>query len=594
MIEYDVRLADLNRHLFEVRCHIPNPNQEQTFSIPSWIPGSYLLREFARHIVSICAENEHGLVEVEKLSKNTWVCRNSGSRLTVTIEVFAFDSSVRGAFLDGKRGFFNGTCLFLSVGGREHEPSQVRLVKSKDPRCKDWRAATAMSPGNIDVAGFGTYEVANYDELIDHPVEMSEYSDTHFDASEVPHRLVIAGFHHTEKKRIAKDLKHLCEAHINLFGAPPPFKNYLFLGLAVGNGYGGLEHRASSSLVFCRDDLPKKGQTGISKGYQRFLSLCSHEYFHAWNMKCIKPKAFTPYRLDQRAHTRLMWVFEGITSYYQDLMLLRSKLINPDEYLVRLGKLLTRVYRSPGRFTQSLSDASFDAWDKLYKPNANSTNATISYYSKGALVALALDLTVRKGSSSTLDQIMQVFWQRFGKNEIGVAEDEFENLSQEISGLNLDDFFNVSIRWTKDFPLRELMKEFAVDLQFRQGRYGDASGLPRKETNQRLDLGFRTNPSTKGLDLTEVIHDGPSERAGLNPGDVLIALGGLRVDQSSLPKQLERFNAGETVSVTVFRDDELKEFMVTLAEAIEDTCVLSFNEQSEDDALHLRKAWIGK
>jgi len=594
MLEYDVRLVDLNRHIFEVRCHVPKPKQEQIFSIPSWIPGSYLLREFARHIVSIYAENEHGLVEVEKLSKNTWACRNPGSRLTVTIEVFAFDASVRGAFLDGSRGFFNGTCLFLSVGGREHEASQVRLVKPKDPRCKNWLIATAMSPVNVDAAGFGTYEVANYDELIDHPVEISEHSDICFDAAEVPHRLVIAGFHHTEKKRLAKDLKLLCEAHIHLFGAPPPFKNYLFLGLAVGNGYGGLEHRASSSLIFNRDDLPKKGQIEVSKGYQRFLSLCSHEYFHAWNVKRIKPKAFTPYRLDQRAHTRLMWVFEGITSYYQDLMLLRSKLITPDEYLVRLGQLFTRVYRSPGRFKQSLADASFDAWDKLYKPNANSTNATISYYSKGALVALALDLTVRKGSSSTLDQIMQIVWERFGKNEVGVAEDEFENISQEVSGLNLTDFFNVGIRGTKDFPLRELMKEFAIDLQLRQGRYGDTSGLPRKELDQRLDLGFRVNPSAKGLELTEVRHDGPSERAGLNPGDVLIALGGLRVDQLSLPKQLERFNAGETVSVAIFRDDELKEFNIMLAEAIEDTCVLSFSEQSEGDALHRRKAWIGR
>ncbi len=594
MLKYDVRLIDLNRHLFEVQCHVPNPDQEQFLSMPSWIPGSYLLREFARHVTTIYAEDEDGPVELEKLSKNTWVCRNSGPKLTVTMEVFAFDASVRGAFLDASRGFFNGTCLFFSASGREHAPSQVRLIKPKDARCKNWRVATAMRPDNINDAGFGTYEAANYDELIDHPMELSEHSEITFEAADIPHRLVIAGLHHTDKKRLAEDLKLLCETHINFFGAPPPFKNYLFLGLAVGNGYGGLEHRASSSLIFCRDDLPKNGQVGVSKDYQRFLSLCSHEYFHAWNVKRIKPKAFIPYRLDQRTHTRLMWVFEGITSYYQDLMLLRSKLINTDEYLVRLGQLLSRVYRSPGRFTQSLADASFDAWDKLYKPDVNSRNATISYYSKGALVALALDLTLRKESSSTLDQIMQVLWERFGNNEIGLAEGEFESLSQEISGLDLTDFFDTSIRGTKDVPLQSLMEEFAIDFQLQHGRDGDAPDLLRKETDQRLGLGVCAKPSMKGLEIMEVIHDGSADRAGLNPGDVLIALGGLRIDQSGLSKRLERFNAGEIVSVAVFRDDELKEFDVTLVEAIEHTCILSFKKNSDNEAVDRRKSWIGK
>ena len=593
MIKYDVRLTDLNRHLFEVQCHVPNPDQEQFLSMPSWIPGSYLLREFARHVTTIYAEDEDGPVELEKLSKNTWVCRNSGRKLTVTMEVFAFDASVRGAFLDASRGFFNGTCLFLSVSGREQTTSQVRLIKPKDVRCKNWRVATAMRPDKINDAGFGTYEATNYDELIDHPMELSEHSEITFEAADIPHRLVIAGLHHADKKRLAEDLKFLCEAHIDFFGAPPPFKNYLFLGLAVGNGYGGLEHRASSSLIFCRDDLPKNGQAGVSKDYQRFLSLCSHEYFHAWNVKRIKPKAFIPYRLNQRTHTQLMWVFEGITSYYQDLMLLRSKLINTDEYLVRLGQLLTRVYRSPGRFTQSLADASFDAWDKLYKPDVNSRNATISYYSKGALVALALDLTLRKESSSTLDQIMQVLWERFGHNEGGLAEDEFEILSQEISGLNLTDFFDTSIRGTKDIPLQPLMKEFAIDFQLRHESDGDVTDLPLKENHQKLDLGVCVKLSMKGLEITEVIHDGPADQAGLNPGDVLIALGGLRIDQSDMSRRLERFNAGETVSVAIFRDDELKEFDVTLVEGFKHTCILRFNNESGDEAVDRRKSWIG-
>src|SRR5690606_16897896 len=375
--------------------------------MPSWIPGSYLLREFARHVVAIRGESDGRVLPAEQADRGSWWFRDSARALTVTVEVYAHDLSVRGAYLDHGRAYFNGPCLFLIPEGRANDSVELELEPPLDARCADWRVATAMQPVDVDDRGFGRYRADNYDELIDHPFEIGHFERVDFDAGGVPHRLVVAGRFESDLDRVAADLTQLCETQIDFFGRPAPFDRYWFLGVAVGDGYGGLEHRASSSLMFDRDDLPKAGEAGVPADYQRFLALASHEYFHTWHVKRTKPAAFSPYRLDRRNYTRPLWVFEGITSYYQELFLLRSGLIGRDTYLKRLGQALTRVYRTPGRFRQTLSDSSFNAWDVLYKPEPNSPNASISYYVKGALVALALDLELRRSSRSSLDDVVR-------------------------------------------------------------------------------------------------------------------------------------------------------------------------------------------
>src|SRR5690606_28799823 len=366
LVRYTVRLLDPSRHLFEVELRLENPAASQCVRLPSWIPGSYLLREFARHIVGIRAESGGRAIVIEQADKSSWWCRGAQGELVVTAEIYALDASVRGAFFDTRRAFFNGTSLFLMPQDREHEPVELDLEPPSDPRCAEWRVATAMRPVAVDERGFGRYRAADYDELIDHPFEISAFEQVEFAAGGVPHRLVVAGRFDSDLERVAADLKQLCEAQIGFFGRPAPFDRYWFLCVATGGGYGGLEHRASSSLMFDRDDLPKIGEPGIPPSYQRFLALASHEYFHAWHVKRTKPAAFMPYRLDRRNHTRLLWVFEGITSYYQELFPLRSGLVGCEAFLTRLAHLLTRVYRTPGRLRQSLADASFNAWDILY------------------------------------------------------------------------------------------------------------------------------------------------------------------------------------------------------------------------------------
>lgn len=599
LIKYRVRLADHDRHHFEIECRIDNPAPEQRVSLPAWIPGSYLLRDFARHVLHIEAKSGKTELPIEKVDSSTWCVRGAQRSLTVAATIYALDQSVRGAYIDRRRAYFNGPCVFLLPEGRDADEVEVTFEPPLYPAfCENWRVATALQPTDVDEQGFGTYRAADYDELLDHPVEISDFERIEFEAAGVPHHLVIAGRFETDLERVAADVRQICEATIDFFGRPAPFDRYWFLGLAVGDGYGGLEHRASTSLIFNRDDLPKAGELGVPRDYLRFLVLISHEYFHTWHVKRSKPAAFTPYRLDRRNYTRLLWVFEGITSYYQDLLLLRAGVVGAGVFLQRMGELLTRVYRLPGRLKQSLEASSFDAWDILYKPEANHPNTTISYYTKGALVALALDLTLRAQTNgrTSLDDVMRELWQRYGARGIGVPEDGFELLASEVGGVDLKPFFDAAVRGTEDLPLAELFAAFGLALEFRAAAGADdRGGTPRPANGgEVLTLGAAYRERDHGLELTSVLDGGAAQRAGLNPGDVLIAVDRLKVNERNLKRRLARFESGERITATVFRGDELLEVGLVLRAAPADTCWVAFAEGAAPEALARRRAWLGE
>jgi predicted metalloprotease with PDZ domain len=596
LISYRVRLADLDRHLFEIECRVDDPAPEQRFSLPAWIPGSYLLREFARFVVGIEALSAGKSLPVEKIESSAWVVRGARAPLTLTTKVYALDQSVRGAYLDRRRGYFNGPCVFLLPEGRDGERIEVTLEAPASLICEAWRVATALARVDVNERGFGVYAAADYDELLDHPVEIGDFESVEFEAGGVPHHLVVAGRFESDLERVATDLKQICETQIEFFGRPAPFDRYWFLCFAVGgDAWGGLEHRASTSLIFGRDELPKAGETGAPREYQRFLALASHEYFHTWHVKRTKPAAFMPYRLDRRVHTRLLWVFEGLTSYYQELMLLRSGVIGVPAFLQRLAEALTRVYRTPGRLRQSLSDSSFDAWDVLYKPEANHPNSSISYYTKGALVALALDLTMRRAGKTSLDDVLRELWRRHGARGVGVAEDGFEALAIELGGADLARFFAAAIRGTDDLALAELLAAFGVRLEFRAALGPeDKGGTPRSGNGELLSLGVGFREHDLGLEITTVLDDGAAQRAGLNPGDVLIAVDRLKVSERNLKRRLARFESGERITASVFRGDELIEVGLVLRPAALDTCYLAVDEQAAPDAAQRRRAWLGE
>jgi len=555
-------------HIFEVTLTLADPDPAgQRFSLPTWIPGSYMVREFARNIVSLRAFSENGRkVRIDKLDKQTWQAAPlKGGALTLRYEVYAWDLSVRAAHLDDTTGFFNGTSVFLAALGHEAAPCRVEIRKPAGAGYRNWRVATALTEARgTKRYGFGEYQAQNYDELVDHPVTLGEFELATFTAHGVPHDIVISG--HTTRvdmERLSADLKRICEAQIALFeprSKKAPVSRYVFMTLAVTDGYGGLEHRASTALICNRTDLPVAGRTEMTDGYRTYLGLCSHEYFHTWNVKRIKPAAFVPYDLSRENYTSLLWLFEGVTSYYDDLMLVRSGAMSPNEYFAQLGKTIGGVLRGSGRLKQSVAESSFDAWIKYYRQDENAPNAIVSYYQKGSLVALAFDLAIRERTNhrKSLDDVMRLLWQRYGRDFYrngheaqGVGEDEVKALIAEATGVDLGSLFDEAVYGTRDLPLEALLAPFGVELRPDFGN-GDAGRLGKPS------LGARVRAAGTDCAVAAIHDGGAAQKAGLSAGDILVALDGLRITGSNLDTLLMRYLPGATVDIHAFRRDELR------------------------------------
>lgn len=597
-IRYSILPSNPEAHLFEVRCTVDNPDPRgQKFSLPTWIPGSYLVREFAKHVVRIRAQSGRKQVAIVKLDKNTWQAAPHDGPVTVTMEVYAWDLSVRGAHLDATHGFFNGPAVFLQVEGRGDEPVEVEILPPKGAKYRNWGVATAMRRKGAKPYLFGSFEAANYDELIDHPVEMGTFELATFKAGGVQHDIAITGRHRADMRRLMKDLKTLCETQIDFFGGKAPMDRYVFLVTAVGEGYGGLEHRASTALICARNDLPAEGMGKPGGGYRTFLGLASHEYFHTWNVKRIKPAAFTPYDLNAENYTTLLWAFEGLTSYYDDLLLVRAGLVSRNAYLETLGRNITTLLRVAGRKKQTVAESSFDAWIKYYRGDENSPNAGVSYYLKGSLIGLALDLLIRTQTNNrrSLDHVMRALWKNYGAKGIGVPEDGIEKAAERASGLRLKNFFDKAVRSTADLPLEKLLASVGVDLSLRPGRTGVDRRDPRSKKEKRalrgVSLGVRSGSDGGDLKINQVFDGGSAQKAGLAAGDIVIAIDGLRVSADNIDAHLTRYRPGETVPLHVFRRDELHVMPITLAAAKPDAWTLSIVDDPR--LARSRKAWLG-
>lgn len=570
---YSLEPLDLSGHRLRATLRIAEPDPKgQIVSLPAWIPGSYLIRDFSRHIEQIEARAGRQPVSLTKLDNHRWRIAPCQGPLTITTVIYAWDLSVRGAHLDETHCFFNGTSVFLEAQGQEDHP--CRLTLAPPPRPARWNVFTSMPRDTRANAkktrdGFGTYVVPNYDALIDHPIEMGNPSVIQFEARGAKHEMVFTGvIPNLDLKRIAQDVKKICEAQIRFFEpemARVPFLDsatkYVFMTMVTGDAYGGLEHRASTALMASRKDLPTVGQDKTPEGYQTFLGLVSHEYFHTWNVKRIKPAAFTPYKLSAESHTRLLWIFEGFTSYYDDLFLLRSGVIDRETYLKTLGKQIASVWSMPGRHKQSVAESSFDAWTRYYKQDENATNAIISYYTKGSLVALALDLTIRQATHQqrSLDDVMRLLWERYGRDfyqghPVGLSEKGFPQLVREATGIDLSDEIN---RWAygrEDLPLKQLLASQNIVLEW-------------KTSNTRPSLDIRTRKQGEHLVIASATEGGAAHQAGLSAHDILVAIDGVRVDANTntLETILARYQPGQKIEVHVFRRDELRRFELTLA-----------------------------
>ena len=503
-LHYRVEAADLHAHLFHVTLTIEQPQPAQRVSLPVWIPGSYLVREFSKNLQRLVARQDGRGVAVQQEDKCTWVidCK-AGSPLVLAYEVYAYDNSVRTAWLDASRGFFNGTSLCLRVEGQEAQPHQLELVAPRP----GWEAATGLTALRVGKRGFGLYQANDYDELVDCPVEMGSFWSTDFKACGVPHRLVVAGTTEAfDGARLLADVQKICETEIRFWHdrKKPPFKSYVFMLNAVDDGYGGLEHRNSTALIASRRDLPRLGESRTADGYVTLLGLISHEYFHTWNVKQLRPAEFARYDYTRENYTQLLWFFEGFTSYYDDLLLRRAGLIDEATYVRLVNKTVNQVLQAPGREVQAVAQASYDAWVKYYRQDENTPNATVSYYTKGALVALCFDLTLRAEGRTNLDEVMRALWQRCKAGPM--AEADFAAVLRELGGRSFAREIGAWVHGTRELPLADLLQKqgiFALD--------------EPAQLQQRL--GVRSEETGGSVKLKTVLRGGAAEQAGMAAND---------------------------------------------------------------------------
>lgn len=594
---YRILPKDPAAHLFEVSLTVAQPDPSgQVFEMPAWIPGSYMIRDYAKHVVAIRAESDGCDVALEKLDKSRWKAAPVQRPLTVVAEIYALDDSVRGAHLDTTHAYFNGPCVFFAVSGQEGMPCELEIQPPAAPLGQHWRVATSMRAKDAEAYAFGVFVADDYAELIDHPVEIGELAIGEFMVQDIPHAIAIRGHDRADMGRICHDLQTICHQQLSLLGKPADLDRYLFLLHVPGEGYGGLEHRWSSSLVCAREHLPIRADSRISDGYRTFLGLVSHEYFHLWNIKRMKPERFSPYDLSAESHTELLWVFEGITSYYDDLALVRSGLIRPQSYLELLGQTITRVLRGSGRLRQSVAESSFDAWTKFYKQDANASNAVVSYYAKGSLIALVLDLKLRLDSEGeiSLDDIMRECWRRWGESGTGMPEHGFESVCNELSGPDLGDFFATAVRGTGELPLQAMLGSHGIEMVLRAATgQGDKGGKPAQGDELPGPwLGTTLEDRVGKPTFTIVYNGGPAEHAGVSPGDVAVALDGLALTVSNGDRRLRSYRAGDVVELTLFRGDRLLTVPVELAERPLSTCYLVLDPNADEAAQERRAAWL--
>ena len=552
-LHYHVELHHLHAHQYRVTLRIATPAAQQLVSLPVWIPGSYLVREFAKNQQELNARQNGQPIAVQQLSKHQWQLDCSANApVELSYLVNAYDTSVRTAWLDQRRGFFNGTSLLLRVHGQEAQPHQLRI--SPSAQVPDWKLATGLSAVEVDAQGFGTYTAGNYDELVDCPVEMGNFWSGSFTARGVPHRFVVAGAPASfDGERLLRDAQKVCEAEIDFWGVAP-HSSYVFMLNVTHDGYGGLEHCNSTALICSRSDLPRQGVDKASDGYVQLLGLISHEYFHTWNVKRLRPAELVPYNYDQENYTELLWFFEGFTSYYDDLLLRRAGLIDNATYLKLITKTLNQVQQTPGRKVQSVAQSSFDAWVKYYRQDENTANATVSYYTKGALVAMSLDLKLRQEGQTTLDAVMRALWQRCQGS--AMSEADVLTVLQALTGRSWEAELQAWVHDTQELPVTELLAAHGVAADADQPVPAQALGLRVQESHSVL--------------IKQVLRGGLAEQAGMVAGDewygIEIAGQGWRLGKL---EELAMYAPQGTTSITalVARDRQLLRLTLPLPQA---------------------------
>ncbi len=573
-LHYRVDLTQPWSHCFKVAVTIRDWQDESLLlCLPVWTPGSYLVREYSRHLQEFRAETTDGLpLPWRKVRKNHWQIEGTrGKTVVVRFSMLATELTVRTNHLDSTHGFFTPAALLPYVPELRHQSCEVEIV-APEP----WQAFTALpvltqSPGEPVVPH--RFQADNYDHLVDSPFEIGPLEVHHFEAAGKPHRWVTWGQGPVRYEQLLADTRRIIEMEAALFGGLP-YDNYLFILHLSGGAYGGLEHRDSTVLAYDRHGLAEP------ESYPRFLQLVAHEFFHLWNVKRLRPQALEEFDYDRENYAPSLWFCEGVTSYYDPLLPLRAGCYGVEFFLDGLGKDLSRYLTTPGRQIQPLTESSFDAWIKLYRRDAWSDNQQMSYYLKGQLVTMLLDLEIQRHQPERcFDDVLRRLWQTHGQPERGYREDELRRLISDVAGVNLEAFFAAYLDGLEELPLGEALARVGLTLA--------PSLQPHPFHGLRVaDEGGRCR-------VKFVAAGSPAAVAGLEPGDELLALDGFRISVDSLPKRLKRYQPGDRLGLTLFHGDELVNRRLTLAEPQPASWGLTPNPEATVEQRQAFRRWTG-
>jgi predicted metalloprotease with PDZ domain len=551
-ISFTVSMSQPWTHLLEVEMRVdktPNSN-EVDLVMPVWTPGSYMIREFERHVQDFVADDgARRSFEWTKIDKNTWrVKTNRARQLRVTYRVYANELTVRTNELNSDHAFWNNAALLMYPNGFLSAPSTLRVKPANG-----WRVATGLPA----VAGQqNTFRAENFDILYDSPFEVSDFKELKFEVRGVPHRIVIDGAGNYNPVRLQREVQKIVEAEIALFG-DIPYHDYTFILHLRSNTGGGLEHLNSTALGFRRFGFKD------DDGYRRFDSLVAHEFFHLWNVKRIRPDALGPFDYTKENYTKLLWVAEGITEYYGQLILQRAGLVSDQFYLAHLASQIQDMQDSPGRLLMSAEEASFNAWIKEYRPDENSVNSQISYYDKGELLGLLLDLEMRRrtNNAKSLDDVMRMLYTDFYKRGRNYTPADFQKVCETLAGGSLERFFARYVRGREELPYNESLA--AAGLQLNTTGEGEMM-VPPAFSYLGADL-----EETNGIvTVTRVPAGTPAYEQGLNAKDQILALDGVRVNQELLETLIRQKPIGSVVRLTVFRNDDLRTLEIKLGSRV--------------------------
>jgi predicted metalloprotease with PDZ domain len=587
-VEYTLSMKFPHSHYFDAQIIVKDVLREtQHFVMPVWTPGSYLVREFERNVSEFFAYGDGGknILPSTKVSKNTWRVETKGSKaVTARYRVYAYEYTVDTSYLDADHAIINPASVLMYPEGYENEEMVLRLV----PPTSWKKASTALERYGGGKGKFAFF-APNYDILVDSPIEVGNHETYFFDVNGKRHEVALfgaAGATTIDKKRFVSDLKKIVQASAPVYGELPYDKYVFIIDLTGGQPGGGLEHLNSTHCITSRFVFEPK------QVYNRMLGLFSHEFFHLWNVKRMRPVNLGPFDYTKENYTRSLWVAEGITSYYDDLILRRGGIYTVPEYLDALVEQFNRFLATPGRKVQSAEESSFDTWVKFYRPNENSVNMGISYYVKGAILGWMLDMEIRRANDSkrTLDDVMRrVYIETYKQRDRGYTEQEFQEACESVAGKSLRDIFENHVRGTSE-----------IDFNY----YLDFAGLklePKsKDSNKKKDeekkgfLGLKLKTEGGRVLVDTVLSDTPASLDGIYVGDEIIAADGTRVDEKTLSFYIETRKPNTQVLLTLSRDSRIRETKVKLSEKPTFVYRIQKREKATSEQKRLFKKWLGE